>query len=80
MLDESGFDAATEMVGFTLEKVPEVSLAPEHFWISIFTESESVEEAAEKSVPNTFFPSGNQKGKKYLRRIFQQLLRLILIQ
>ena len=28
MLDESGFGAATEMGGFTLDKGPEVSLAP----------------------------------------------------
>ena len=31
MLDESGFGAANEMGGFELYKVPEVSLAPEHF-------------------------------------------------
>ena len=36
MLDESGFGAATEMGGFTLDKGPEVSLAPESFWTSIF--------------------------------------------
>ena len=31
MLDESAFGADTEMGGFELDKVPEVSLAPEHF-------------------------------------------------
>ena len=29
MLDESGFSAATKMGVFALDKVPEVSLAPE---------------------------------------------------
>ena len=36
MLDESGLVAATEMGGFALDKVPEVSLVPEPFCISIF--------------------------------------------
>ena len=39
VLDESSSGAATEMVGFTLEKFPEVSLAPEPFGVSIFTSS-----------------------------------------
>ena len=39
MLDEIGFDAATEMGGSELEKVPEVSLVPETFWAPIFTSS-----------------------------------------
>ena len=42
MLDESGFCTATEMGGFALEKVPEVSLAPEPFGTPIFTSSASV--------------------------------------
>ena len=42
MLDESGFGASTEMVGFTLDKVPELSLVPEPFWTSIFNSSASV--------------------------------------
>ena len=39
MLDESGFGAATEMGGFTLDKGSEVSLEPETFWTPIFTSS-----------------------------------------
>ena len=42
MLDESGFGATTEIGGFVMKKIPEVSLAPETFWISIFTSSVSV--------------------------------------
>ena len=42
MLDESGFGAATKMGGFALDKLPEVSLAPETFWTSIFNSSSSV--------------------------------------
>ena len=40
MLDESDFGSATEIVGFTLYKVPEVTLASEPFRTSIFTSSE----------------------------------------
>ena len=36
MLDESAFGAATEMGGFSLDKVPKVSFAKEPFWTSIF--------------------------------------------
>ena len=36
MLYESAFGAATEMGGFALDKVPQVSLAQEPFWKSIF--------------------------------------------
>ena len=43
---EIGFGADTEMGGFALDKGPEVSLAPEPFWTSIFTSSVSVVEAA----------------------------------
>ena len=50
MLDESGFCAATEMGGFVLVKVSEVSLAPEPFWTSIFTSSALVGADAKKSV------------------------------
>ena len=39
ILDESGFGAATEMGGFALDKVPEVSLLPEPFCTSILTSS-----------------------------------------
>ena len=46
MLDESGFGADTEIGGFTLDKGPEVSLAPELFWTPIFTSSASVGAAA----------------------------------
>ena len=53
MLDESGFGAATEMVGFTLDKGPEVSLAPELFGICIFTSSTLVEEFSKRSVSTT---------------------------
>ena len=39
MLDKSGFGAATEMVGFPLDKGPEVSFSLESFCKSIFTSS-----------------------------------------
>ena len=50
ILGESGFVAITEMGGFTLEKVPELSLAPETFWTSIFTSSASVGAGSKLSV------------------------------
>ena len=59
MLDESGFGAVTEMVGFTLEKGPEVFLVPEPFWTSIFNSSALVGSAAKRCVSNTFVPSYN---------------------
>ena len=37
MLDESIFGAATEMRVFVMDNGPELSLAPEPFWKSIFT-------------------------------------------
>ena len=58
MLDESGFGAATEMGGLTLDKSLEVSLAPEPFWTSIFTSSASVGSATKLSVLTNFFPYG----------------------
>ena len=54
MLDESGFDSDPKMVGFALEKLPELSLAPESFGISIFILSASVGAAAKRSISNTF--------------------------
>ena len=58
MLDESGFGAATEMGGFALDKGPEVYLATETFWASIFTSSAFIAETAKLSVSNNFSPSG----------------------
>ena len=42
MLDERGFGTATEMGGFSLDKVPQVSLTPETVQVSIYTSSEWV--------------------------------------
>ena len=39
MSDESGFGATPELVGFALEKGPELSLAPENFRTLTFTSS-----------------------------------------
>ena len=55
MLDKSGFGAATEMGGFSLDKVPYVSLAPEYFCVSIFTSSASLILDAKQSI-STIFP------------------------
>ena len=63
MLDESGFGAATEMLGFVLDKGPEVSLAPEPFWISIFDSSSSVAAVDKKYVSNISVPSGSLNTK-----------------
>ena len=63
MLDESGFGAAPEMGVFALDKVPEVSLAPEPFRTSIFISSASVGAAAERSVSATFVSSGSMNTK-----------------
>ena len=52
MLDESFFGASTEIGGFALDKGPEVSLALEPFWTSIFTSL-----ALEGAVSTTFCPS-----------------------
>ena len=60
MSDESGFGAATEMGEFTLDKGPEVSLALEPFWTSIFASSSSDGGADKISVSTTFFPFGHQ--------------------
>ena len=54
VLDENGFGAATEMGGFTLDKVPELSLALEPFCTSIFTTSSSARAASKQSVSNIF--------------------------
>ena len=75
MLDESGFGAATEMGGFTLDKGPEVSLVPEPFWISIFTSSTSIGADAKRSVSNIFFSSSslNTKPQKPLLILLRSL-------
>ena len=59
ILDESGFGAPTEMGGFTLDKVSEVSLAPEPFWTFIFTSSALVGADYKRSVSTNFVPSGS---------------------
>ena len=56
MLDQSGFGDANEMGELKLEKVPEVSLAPEPFWAPIFASSEYIGGAAKKSVSTTSPP------------------------
>ena len=58
-LDEISFSAAPDMGGFTMDKGPELSLAPQPFWKPIFTSSVSVGAAAKQSVSNTFVPSGS---------------------
>ena len=57
VLGESGFDAATKMGGFALDKGPVVYLAPYLFWISIFTSSSFFGAVDKRSVSNTFVPS-----------------------
>ena len=76
MLDEGGFGAATEMGVFALDKGPEVSLAPETFWFSIFTSSSSFVTSTILSVSNTFVPSGspNTKPTTLLLLLLQSLL------
>ena len=64
MLDESAFGAATEMGEFALDKGPEVSLAREHFWTSIFASSASVGGSAKRSVSTTLAPTGSLNKKR----------------
>ena len=61
MLDEGGFDAATEMGGFVLDKVQEVSLELKPFWTSILTSSALSRAVIKRFVSNTFVPSGSLK-------------------
>ena len=75
MMDESGFVAATKMGGFSLDKVSEVSLAPELFWTSIFTSSASVRAADKLSISNHFFYSSslNTNPPKIILLLLQSL-------
>ena len=75
MLDESGLVAATEMGRFVQDIFPEVSLAPEPFWISIFTSSTSIGADAKRSVSNNFFSSSslNTNPSKPLLPLLQSL-------
>ena len=75
MLDEGGFVDATEIVGFTLDKGPEVSLAPEPYWISMFSSSLLVGAASKLSVSNTFVTYGylNTKPPTLLIILLQSL-------
>ena len=77
MLDESDFGASTEMGGFALDKIPEVSLAPEYFWMSKFTSSASFGAAVKLSVSNNFCPSGSLNTKlPTLRLLLMQSLQI----
>ena len=75
MSGESGFGAATPMGGFAQEKGPDVSLALEPFWASIFTSSASVRGSDKQSISNTPPLSGymNTNLPKILLLLLQYL-------